>query len=896
MKLPAFLRSLATKVFFPLQRIDDDIDEELRSHVEHRADDLERQGLPRVEAMRRARIEFGAYERVKEESHEVMGGQFRHTLSQDIRFSLRLLRKSPAFTVTAVLLLGLGIGATTAVFSLVNGVLLKPLPYPEAGMIVVPWNLPPPGVDVGGFDKLPWSPVQFHDMEHETKTYRYLGAFESASFNLTGVGDPALVEGLRVSWAFFPALGVSPALGRVFTREEDQPGHERVVLLSARLWRERFHADASIVGNAVDLNGEPYTVVGVMPPGFVFPRANEMPSVFNFPREAELWVPAAMPAVTPKFTPSELAMVGRLQPGVSVTQAQAAMDLFARRMDQQYPQAKGWFTSRVMPLQRQVAGDTRRPLLLMLSAVGVVLLIVCFNLASLLLTRAIGRQREFTVRAALGAKHSRILRQLLTESLILSFAGGILGVALAFAGVWFVRNFGPSTMPRLSEATPDLRVFAFVLGAALLTGVIIGLAPALGATRLNLIDSLKSGGQKSGAGASHPRLRSGLVVFQIALALVLVLASGLLIQTFYRLLGADPGFRTEHILTFELSLPVAQYPDQQRIAHFYQQAIPQLSAIPSVRSAAITEAVPMGEAPESTAIRIPGRAAAKMGQAPIVNYTIVSPGFFTTLGTPMERGRDFLDSDDENGQAVTVINRTMARQLWPHEDALGKQVVVPAQRRPMTIVGIVDDIRHSSPGEVPSPEMFVPYTQEVWPSMSIMQVVLRARGNPESVVGDARRALHSLDPGVPLAKITTLSALTETALSRQRFSMLLLGFFGGFSMLLAAIGIYGVVSCSVGQRTREIGIRMALGARRSSIFSETLTHGLRLAAWGIGSGALAALAVGRALARYLYGVGPYDPLTFLAVAMVLALVALIAGVLPARRAALIEPMESLRIE
>lgn len=882
---------------FHRRRMNDEIDEELRSHIEHRADDLERQGHAREDARRQARLEFGAYERLKEESHDAVGGHFFGSVADDLRYAHRLLRKSRGFSLTVILLLGLGIGASTAVFSLVDAVLLKPLQYPDSGEIVMPWIVPPKGINIGGFDKFPWDPTQFHALEKETQTYRYIGAFESANFNLTGAGEPALLEGLRVSSGFFPALGVQPVLGRIFTQEEDQPGHEHEVLLSNAVWRGRFGADAAIVGRTIDLNGAPYVVVGIMPAGFTFPHANEMPSEFSFPPATELWVPAAMPAVTPRFTPSELALVGRLQPGVSVAQAQANMDLFASRMDRLFPKAKGWFGSTVTPLKEQLVGDTQRPLLLMLSAVGVVLLIVCFNVAGLLLTRALGRGREFTLRAALGAGRRRILRQLLTESLLLSCAGGLVGLGLGLAGVWAVRKFGPATIPRLNEAHADLSIFAFALAVTLLTGILFGLAPALGATRINLVESLKEGGQRSGSASRHLRLRNALVVMQIGMALVLVITSGLLARTFLHLLNVDGGFRAEHVLTFELSLPATRYPDRHRIAQFYEQALPRLRAVAGVESAAITEAVPMGDAPEATVIHVSDHPPVTGRAQPMVNYTIVSPDLFRTLGTPLLRGRDLADSDNDDAAGATVINHAMAQEYWPNEDALGKRVVIPAHpERPIFVVGIVADTKHSSLRENPSPEMFVPFSQDAWPSMSIMQVVIKSRDAPNAVIGGARDALHAIDPGLPIARVTTLSAMTDSALSKERFSMMLLGFFGAFSLLLAAVGIYGVISYSVGQQTREIGIRMALGARRESVFRGVLGHGLRLAAVGIGLGVVAALGVGQTLTSYLYGVKAYDPVTFIAVALVLAAVAVIAGLLPARRAASIDPMQALRTE
>lgn len=817
-----------------------------------------------------------------------------HTFTQDLVFGFRLLKKSPVFTVTAVLLLGLGIGASTAVFTLLDAVLLKPLPYPEPQKIVMPWNIPPANLNIAGY--FPWSPIQFHAMEQETRTFQSLGAFQSDTFNLSGAGEPALLEGMRVSYGFFPSLGVTPALGRLFTREEDQPGHDHEVLLSDALWRDRFGSSPEVIGRVIDLNGAPFTVIAVMPPGFSFPHANEMPESFSFPREAQLWVPAALPAVPGPNASAELAVVGRLQDGISVAQAQSAMDVFATRMDNLIPAAKGWFKSRVVPLQLQVAGDTRRPLVLMLSAVVGVLLIVCFNLAGLMLMRSIQREREMGIRTALGAGRYRILRQLLVESLLLSTVGGAVGLAVCFACISLARRFGPASIPRLQETGFDFRTFSFAIAVTLLTTLIIGIAPAFGAMRTNLIESLKAGGQKAGAGPTHPLLRSALVVFQIGLSLVLVVICGLLVQTFRNLLGVNGGFQPEHVLTFELSLPPATYPEKTNIVSFYRQALPRLREIAGVQSAAIADVVPMGGAPESTAILIGVRVPASRNDIPMVNYAVVSPNFFAALGTPLQRGRDFLDSDDESAQPVAIINQSMARRFWPDQDPIGKQLRVPVQKQSMTIVGVVADLKHTSMREVPAPEVFVPYTQEVWPSLAMMRVVLRSRTDPDAVIGGARSVVQSLDSRLPLAKIATLVSLRDSALSRERFSILLLGFFAVFSLLLAAVGIYGVISYSVGHRAQEIGIRMALGATRGSVFSSILSRGFQLTAIGIVLGVCAALVASRAVTTYLYGVKSYDPLTFLAVCVVIAMVAMLAGLFPAYRAASIEPVRALRNE
>jgi predicted permease len=652
---------------FRRRNIYDDLAEEMHEHLEERTEQIMRaEGVTRREALVVAKRAFGNRTVIEQRSREVWQWPSLESIWADTRFALRQLRKAPAFAFTIILLLGMGIGSVTAVFSLVDAVLLRPVPYPEPSSLVIPWNIPPAGVDIGGYAETPWSPIQFQGLEQETKTYRSIGAFQGKNFNLTDSGDPAMLEGALVSWGFFPALGVQPNQGRFFTREEDSPGHEREVILSDTLWRSRFHADPSILNRAIHLNGAPYTVVGIMPAGFAFPRANEMPGDFTFPAETQLWVPLALPAVTPMFTPSELAVVGRLQSGVSLTQAQVAMDLFAQRMDREMPAAKGWSGSRVTPLQKQVAGDSRKPLLLMLGAVALVLLIVCFNVAGLLLTRSFTRQREFTVRAALGAGRLRVLRQLLTESLLLAFAGGVVGVGIAAAGVQIVKVFGPKTLPRLHEAGVDLRVFAFAFAITLVTGILFGLMPALGAARTNLVESLKESGQKSATGTSHPRLRSAFVVAQVALALELVIASGLLVRTFYHLLASDAGFRPEHVLTFEISLPTTKYPDRETIAHFYQQALPLLRSIPGVESVGITEAVPMGGATEAGVMRIVGRPLRKGDRPPIVNYTVISPGLFASLGTPILRGREVRDSDILSAPPVAIINRALSRQYWPN--------------------------------------------------------------------------------------------------------------------------------------------------------------------------------------------------------------------------------------
>ena len=881
---------------FSRRQIDGELSDEIQTHLDERIEELISNGVSRADASLAARKEFGNVTQTKEKGAEIWRWTHVEELMQDVRFGIRMLRKSPAFTAIAILTLALGIGASTTVFSLVNSILLNPLPYPHAEQIVLPWRMTPPGVNLGFVD-FPWDRAGYLRFAAATQTYEYTAAFESQTFNLTGTGDPERLNGITVSAGFFPTLGVSPRIGRTFTPDEDQQGHEHEAVLSDVLWRDRFGADPAIAGRSIDLDGLSYTVIGVMPPGFAFPRAEEMPGNFEFPHTPQLWVPIALPPGPPKRgEPSELAVIGRLRPGVSVSQAQAEGDIFTKREEALFPAAKGWFSTRVTPLSRQVVGDTGRPLLLILGAVGVVLLIACSNVASLLLTRSVGRRREFTVRAALGAGKGRLVRQLFTESLLLALAAGILGIAFAEVGVQFVRVFGPRDLPRLAEVSPDMRMFAFALGIALLTGILFGVAPAFGAAREDVADSLRETGERSGGSATAPKLRSVLVVCEIALALVLVIAAGLLVRTFYQISRVETGFTAEHVLTFGLTLPSLKYPDSDHIIDFYNKMLGQLQTIPQVRSAGISEAIPLRRPPESTALRIPDFAVTPGKQRPITDYTFISPGYFGALGTPILRGRDFLASDAGDSMLVAIVNSTMAKRFWPGQDPIGKQVGLPIRPTNMTVVGVVPDFHHKSLRENTEPEIYVPYTQKPWPSMLSLQVAVRTAGDPGAALSYAREAIHAVDPDVPLSDVMTLSAALGDSMSQSRFTMLLLGAFGALALLMAMIGMYGVISYAVAQRTREIAIRMALGAERRSVFAMVLRQGSRLAALGIAIGVAVALIATRLMTRFLFGVRPTDPLTFGTVVTLLVAIALLASYIPAMRATRVDPMVALRSE
>jgi predicted permease len=875
---------------------DADLERELRDHLELEAEEQTATGVAPKDGAYAAQRALGNTLKIEEDVRAVSGFQWLETLAQDLRYGLRILRKSPAFTSIAVLTLALGIGASTAVFSLVDAVLLKPLPFPQAERIVFLWRMVAPGRNLG-YDKWPWARIDFLFFSRESKTFEDFGAFKSDSFNLTGSGEPVRLDGLRASAGFFSVLGVSPTLGRAFTDAEDRPGHEREVILSDALWRERFSADPSVLGRALELNGASYTVIGVMPQGFAFPRGNEMPASFTFAPRIQLWVPLAL-AQGPRLRGEgeDLAVMGRLKPGVTVAEVQAEVDVLGKLLEAQYlkfgPGGKGWFTYKVTLLTRQVAGDTRQPLLLILGAVGVVLLISCSNVASLLLTRFVARKPELSLRAALGAGDSRLIRQLLTESVVLAGAAGLVGILLAEFLVHFAKIFGPSSIPRLAEASINIRVFSFALAIALLTGIFFGLAPAIYAVRGNLAESLKEASRRSISSPAAQRARHFLVVSQIALALVLVIAATLLTRTFYHLLTWDPGFRPAHVLTFELSLTAARYPDEPHMVTLYEETLRRLQALPGVQSAAIAQVVPMGGADQSTVIRIPGR---PLIYSAMPNYTVVSADYFSAVGTPILRGRPFLESDTADSLPVTIISDAMAKKYWPGEDALGKQVGPGGTQFPLaTIVGIAADVKRLSLRDSPAPEMYVLYVQKVFPSLQTMDVILRTAADPASLAASARETVHSIDPGLPLANVKTLSEIVADSVTVPRFSVLLLGGFGALAVLLAAIGMYGVMSYSVAQRTQEIGIRMALGAQPRNVLQMVLGYGTGLAALGIGIGLAAAFGVTRLMKGFLYGVQPADPLTFTFVAVLLVIVALLACYIPARRAMKVDPIVALR--
>jgi predicted permease len=873
-----------------------DLEQELRFHFERGVEERRNSGMSEAEAARRACLAFGGQEQIEEDCREARGTNLVETTLQDIRYSLRVYRKSPGFLLTAALTLALGIGASTAVFSLVNAILLKPLPYPNGSRVMIPWRHGPVG-SIDGSEEFPWGAAEYALLTQTQKAFEQSGAFKKEEFSLTGMGIPELLEGVRASAGFFPTLGVSPLLGRTFSADEDKAGHELEVVLSYGLWQSRFGGDTGVLGRVIHLNGFPYAVIGVMPAGFSFPTPEGMPASIDVPKQTQLWVPLALPQ-TPVPGPSDLEVIAELRPAVSLDQARQDFSAFDQCWTEKYPIGKGWYST-VVPLAQQTVNDTRRPLLLLLGAVCVVLLIACSNVAGLMLNRSLGRRKEFTLRGALGAQRSRLIRQLMTESLMLAVAGGVFGVALGEVSLSFAKHFGPANIPQLQESGFDVRALAFSLGITLAAGLFFGIAPALGATRMNMVEALKEGGQKSGGSASATRIRNAILITQVALALVLVTAAGLLVRSFYQMLRSNSGFDATHVVTFNLPLPSSRYSDTGRIAQTYQQVQMRLQSIAGVQSAGFASIVAMGGPTDGTGIRIPGHVARTGDAALFVNYLFVSPSYFATLGTPLS-GRDVAASDTFDGMRVTIINNSMAKKFWPGENPIGKQVGVGLTKYPTrTIVGVVADIKQVSLREVPGPAMYVPYTQSEiknWPNMQAMQYAIRAQGDPDAIAGDVREAVHEVDPDLPLANYATLTSLVDSSMSADRFTMLLLAAFGVLALTLAAVGVYGVISYSVLQRTSEIGIRIALGAGRGRIFAMVLAECGRLVGVGIVIGLIATLATTRLMSRFLYGVQPTDPLTFIAVSMLLMTIAFLACYLPARRATKVDPLIALRYE
>jgi putative ABC transport system permease protein len=866
--------------------MESEMDAEVRFHIEAVAEDLIRSGVPRSEAMRRAHLEFGGIELTKDKCRDARGANFINGLIQDLRFGLRKLRKSPGFTAIALLTLAFGIGANTAIFSVVYTVLLKALPYPQADRLVMVYE----NVQLPNYQnkRNTPSPGNFSDWSAQNAVFENMAAYSNRSFNVTGTGEPLRLEGELVSDGFFPTLRVNAALGRVFSPEDDRPASSHVLVMSDGLWRTRFAADPRVLGKKIFLDDQAYEIVGVMPPGFHFPDPDD-----------QLWAPLAL-------TPDELIsrrshfldVFARLKPGVTLTQAQTQMNLIAQHLTELYPDSNTGVAVKVVPLHEDMTGPVRPALLVLVGAVALVLLIVCANIVNLLLAGASARYREIAVRLALGAGRARIVRQLLTESALLALLGCILGVLLAHWGVDALKVLAASNLPRAEEFSLSAPVLLVSLAISVAAGVVFGVSPAFQAARGNVQDRLKSGSRES-AVASRLRTRSLLVVLETALGFVVVIGAGLLARSFLRIEQVRLGFQSEGLLTFRVIPRGKRYNELTQRTIFYHQVIEKLRALPGVQSAAAVRFIPLTLAEGRKPFTIEGRAPSSPGQLPLAGYDIVTPEYFQTMRVPLLEGRDFFWSDSPQTQPVVIINEAMAKQYWPGEDPLGKrfQQSGPGDNFPwMTIIGVVADVREFSPTVEAEPTMYFPIAQFTYADGILRDWVVRTTGDPVRIASSVPAAVWSVDKNLPVTRMRTMEEVRSISLASQRMNLLLFGLFAALALALATIGIYGVLAYSVAQRTREIGIRLALGARRNDVLRLVLSQGMLLAALGILLGLLGAFALTRLMAGMIYGVSSTDSVTFVAVAALLGVVAIAACCIPARRAMRVDPIVALRNE
>ena len=813
------------------------------------------------------------------------------TLFQDLRYSLRRLARSPAFSAVVVLTLALGIGANTAIFSAVNAVLLRPLPYREPERLVTIEHLYP---SLDGLEA-PVSVPGFIDYERKGRSFESMAVETGWQANLTGVGEPVRMQGERVTGKFFATLQVPALLGRTLQPGEDSAGRDRVAVLSYDAWQRIFGADPGIVGRSLALNGESYEVVGVMPSGFR--------DFFN--RDAEIWAPLVFRSdqtTDDRRTTEYLNLTARMKPGVSVQQAQGEMRTLAEQLKRDYPDSyPPTWSLLVTGLSLEATGDIRPALLVLLGAVGFVLLIACANVANLLLARAAARSKEIAVRTALGATRKRLLKQLLTESVLVSLAGGAFGLLLAFLGVRTLVAMDVGNLPRSDEIGIDGTVMAFALAVSLVAGVLFGLAPALHTATPNLHGALKEGGRGTTADRGSHALRRSLVVTEVALALTLLTGAGLLLKSFARLQGVDPGFDPANLLTFNVSLPQSKYASDTAQAAFFEQALPALARVPGVTGVGATTVMPFGGSWSTAGFDIEGYQPPENQPGPWGDIRIVSPGFFETLRIPLLRGRYLADSDRDGSRLVAVIDQEFVRRYWPREDPLGKRftfgppegVTDTTQNEWIEVVGVVGHTAHEGLDADPRIQLYLPYRQAAQPFMA---VAVRTTGSPDRYVNLARNAIRSVDPDQPISGVSDMEELLSRSVGQRRLSMMLLSLFSGIALVLASIGIYGVMSYSVTQRSRELGVRIALGADRGDVLRLVLRQGMGLAVAGIGIGLAAALALTRLIKSQLYGVAATDPATFVLVAGVLAATALLANLIPAIRAMRTDPAVVLREE
>ncbi|HXD33045.1 MAG TPA: ABC transporter permease [Pyrinomonadaceae bacterium] len=800
------------------------------------------------------------------------------TLLRDLRYGMRSLFKRPGFTAVALIALALGIGANTAIFSLVNAVLLRPLPFNEPDRLVWMWG----NIRNGG-NRASVSPLDFLDYRNQNTTFENYAAMMSipAALNLTGGGEPERLSAAAVTGNYFETLGVAPALGRAFRLENEKTGQDQVAVLSYRLWQKRFGGDPNIVNKTITLDGNTCAVLGVMP------------REFNFPAATDLWVPMnfdSRPGMKQRKA-HFLRPVGRLKPGVTIAQAQADTDNVARRLEEQYPDTNTGWNLRLVSLREQLVGKTRPTLFILFGAVGFVLLIACANVANLLLVRAATREREIALRTALGAGRLRIVRQMITESVLLALVGGTLGALLAVWGVELLVVLSGDNIPATAQVKIDANVLGFTLLISLLTGVLFGLAPALRTMKLNLSEALKEGGRSGSEGPQRNRTRSVLVILESAVAVMLLIGAGLLVRSFLKLQNTDPGFDAHNVLTMRVDLPEQKYGEDEKAANFYQQLEARVASLSGVETVGMISELPMTGQPNDMPYYVEGRPPSSPDQSFDDDFRRINQHYFKAMRIPLLRGRNFTEPEVRQGAKLLVVSDLLVQQVFPNEDPIGKRLVMAIGKGdPFEIIGVVGDVRHRALEVQPGPIMYMPHYD---PSMN---VVIRTQNNPAGFAAAVRREVHAIDSDQPVAAVKTMEDWLVTSTAGPRYRTTLIGLFALLALLLASTGIYGVMSYSVTQRTHEIGVRMALGARQFDVLKLVVRQGMLLVLLGVGLGLVGAFALTRVMTSLLFEVPAKDPLTFVAVSALLALVALIACYIPAYRATKVDPLTALRYE
>jgi predicted permease len=875
-------------LLFRRRRFDAELDEEMAFHRAQAEKEFVSSGMTAGEARYAAIRQFGNGARMKERSREVIGFK-GETVVHDLRYAIRQLRASPAFTIVILLTLALSIGANSAIFSVIDGVLLKRLPYEQPDRLVRVF------LSNSSYPKFPFNPFDFLDFRTRNQSFESMAAFNRGDVQLSGSGEPVRLNGFGITSGYFHVLGLRPQLGREFDRAAEIPGNGLQMILSDRLWRTRFGADPDIIGRKLTLNQQPFTVIGVMAPGTVHP-GNEYHSL-PYGEDVDVWWPFSF-AGDPNHRGSHfIEVIARLKDGLSISQANGEMNTIMQQLAREHPNNDAGWSVLVNPLYNEVVGRTRQLIMVLLGAVIIVLLIACANAANLLLARASSRQREIAVRLAMGAPRRRIIRQLMTESLLISFIGGGLGLMMAYGGVKALVSLLPADFPRAQDIHVSAPVLAFTILVTVATGLLFGVAPALQAAGADPKQGLQKGGRATIGSGRQSRLRDALVVAEVSLACVLLIGAGLMLRSFLNQLHLDPGFQQEHVLTANLSLPRAKYNSEELAGRFCDQLAMNLNGLPGVESAGVGTDLPWtGYDENAGGFTIEGKTPPP-GQEFHGRYHMATPGFFSALGTPLLAGRFFTEADKKDAPQAVIVNRAMATKYWPHENVLGKRMTfsdTPKESDWITIVGVVGDVKDQPNSPAAEPAFWFPVLQAFW--SSDMSVVIRARTDPRLLSDALRNEVHRLDPALAVADVQVMDKIVDSSVSTPRFAFALVGLFAGLAIVLAGIGTYGVISYSVSQRTPELGIRMALGAKRTDVMNLVLSHAARLAGLGTALGVLAAFALARLLKTLIFEVSTADPATFASVAGMVIVVALLAGYIPALRATATDPVNALRAE